>query len=201
MMWMDKTLPSVYIARHGETTWSLTGQHTGRTDLPLTDAGEGNSRLLGERLQGLHFDTVLTSPSKRARRTCDLAGFGAIAQVEKDLAEWDYGDYEGLRTSEIRRLLPDWQLFRDGCPDGESVQQISERADRVVQRLRRESGDTLVFSSGHILRVIAARWLGLDASAGRFLMLSTASLSALGYDRSRSAPVVLNWNSTEHLRR
>ncbi len=196
---MSDALPVVYLARHGETAWSLSGQHTGKTDLPLTQRGERNARSLGERLRGLTFARVYTSPLQRAVRTCELAGFGAMAQIDPDLCEWDYGQYEGLRTAEIHKDRPDWQLFRDGCPGGETPQQIGARADRVVSRLRSVDGDVLVFSSGHILRVLAARWLGLEPAAGRFLLLSTASLSVLGYEHNRSEPVIRLWNDTRHV--
>src|SRR5258708_28850344 len=133
---MNQVLPVVYLARHGETAWSLSGQHTGLTDLPLTERGERNARSLGERLKGLTFATVLTSPLQRAVRTCELAGFGAQAAVDRDLLEWDYGQYEGRRSADIHKERPDWQLFRDGCPGGESPDQVGARADRVVSRVR-----------------------------------------------------------------
>ena len=197
---MSEELPIIYLARHGETAWSLTGQHTGLTDLPLTERGERNARQLGERLRGLTFARVYTSPLQRARRTCELAGFGAVAEVDRDLVEWDYGQYEGRRTVEIRAERPDWELFRDGCPGGESPAQTSARADRVVHRLRAVQGDVLLFSSGHFIRVLATRWIGLEvtASARRF-MLSTASLSAVGYENERSRPVIRLWNETNHV--
>jgi broad specificity phosphatase PhoE len=196
---MSESLPVIYLARHGETAWSLSGQHTGRTDLPLTERGERNARALGERLRGMIFGKVFTSPLQRAMRTCKLAGFGAVAEIDPDLVEWDYGQYEGRRTAEIHAERPDWQLFRDGCPGGESPDQIGARADRVVGRLRAIKGDVLVFSSGHFLRVLAARWLGLDASAGRYLLLSTASLSALGYEHNLTEPAIRLWNETRHV--
>ena len=190
---------SIYLARHGETAWSVTGQHTGVTDLPLTERGERNAARLRERLAELVFAKVLTSPSQRAARTCELAGFGAVAEVDRDLVEWNYGDYEGLRTSEIHAKRPDWQLFRDGCPNGESPQQIGTRADRVVNRVRAIKGNVLIFSSGHFLRVFAARWLGLETAAGKFFMLSTASLSALSYEHELSHPAIQFWNTTRHV--
>ena len=196
---MSELLSVVYLARHGVTAWSLSGQHTGRTDLPLTERGESNARALGERLRGLAFAKVLTSPLQRAVRTCDLAGFGAVAKIDPDLVEWDYGQYEGRRTAEIHAERPDWQLFRDGCPGGESPGQIGARADRVVERVRAVKGDVLVFSSGHFLRVLAARWLGLDAAGGRYLLLSTASLSALGYEHNPAEPAIRLWNDTRHV--
>ena len=196
---MTKILPVLYLARHGETAWSLSGQHTGLTDLPLTERGERNARNLGPRLAGLTFATVFTSPLQRATRTCELAGFAAAAEVDRDLVEWDYGDYEGLRTAEIHEKRPEWQLFRDGCPGGESPDQIGARADRVLSRVRAVSGDVLIFSSGHFLRVLAARWLGLEPVNGRLFMLQTASLSALGYENELSQPVISLWDDTSHV--
>jgi len=190
---------SIYLARHGETAWSLTGQHTGLTDLPLTERGERNAVRLGERLAGLAFTKVLTSPLQRAARTCELAGFGAVAEVDRDLVEWNYGDYEGLRTVEIHAKRPDWDLFRDGCPNGESPEQIGARADRVVNRVRAIKDNVLIFSSGHFLRVFTARWLGLVPAAGKFFMLSTASLSALSYEHDLSNPAIKFWNDTQHV--
>jgi broad specificity phosphatase PhoE len=191
--------PVTYLARHGETVWSLSGQHTGRTDLPLTERGERNARRLGERLKGLTLAKVWTSPLQRAVRTCELAGFAAVAEVDRDLLEWNYGDYEGRRTAEIRAERPDWQLFRDGCPAGETPDAVGARADRVVRRVRAVQGDVLLFSSGHFLRVLAARWLGIEPGAGRFFLLSTASLSALGYEHNLSQPVIRLWDDTRHV--
>jgi len=196
---MTRILPTLYLARHGETAWSLSGQHTGLTDLPLTERGERNARNLGPRLAGLTFAKVFTSPLQRATRTCELAGFAAAAEVDRDLVEWDYGDYEGLRTAEIHEKRPEWQLFRDGCPGGESPDQIGARADRVVSRVRAVKGDVLIFSSGHFLRVLAARWLGLEPVNGRLFMLKTASVSALGYENELSQPVISLWDDTSHL--
>jgi len=196
---MSESLPIVYLARHGETAWSLSGQHTGFTDLPLTEHGERNARGLLERLRGLTFARVFTSPLQRAHRTCDLAGFGKVAEVDRDLVEWDYGEYEGRRTVEIHTKRPDWQLFRDGCPGGESPAQVGVRADRVVSRVRAVQGNVLLFSSGHFLRVLAARWLGLEPEAGRYFVLSTASLSALGYEHNLSQPVIRLWDDTRHV--
>ena len=198
---MSNELPAIYLARHGETAWSLSGQHTGLTDLPLTERGEENARALGQRLNGLNCVKVYTSPLQRARRTCELAGFGTAADVDRDLLEWNYGQYEGRRTAEIHAERPDWQLFRDGCPDGESPDEVGGRADRVVGRVRAVDGDVLLFSSGHFLRVLAARWLGLEPAAGRFFLLSTASLSALGYEHNRSQPVIRLWDDTRHMGR
>jgi broad specificity phosphatase PhoE len=197
---MSEPLPVIYVARHGETAWSLSGQHTGLTDLPLTERGERNARRLGDRLKGLTFTKVLTSPLQRAARTCELASFGASAEVDRDLLEWNYGEYEGRRTAEILAERPGWQIFRDGCPGGESPDQIGTRADRVVSRLRAIQGDVLLFSSGHFLRVLAARWLGLEPAAGRYFLLSTASLGMLAYEHnSRSEPVIRLWNDTRHV--
>ena len=196
---MSESLPVVYLARHGETAWSISGQHTGLTDLPLTDRGESNARRLGDRLKGLRFDKVFTSPLQRAVRTCELAGFGARAEVDRDLLEWNYGEYEGLRTEEIHAKRPNWELFRDGCPGGESPKQIGARADRVVSRIREIGGNVLIFSSGHILRVLTARWLGLEPAGGKYFALSTASLSALSYEHNLSKPVIQLWNDTNHV--
>ena len=193
---MSEIFPVIYLARHGETAWSVTGQHTGVTDLPLTERGERNAVRLGERLAGSVFAKVMTSPLQRAARTCELAGFGAVAEVDRDLVEWNYGDYEGLRTVEIHAKRPDWQLFRDGCPNGESPEQVGVRADRVVNHVRAIKGNVLIFSSGHFLRVLAVRWLGLEPAAGKFFMLSTASLSALSYEHELSHPAIQFWNDT-----
>ena len=193
-------LPITYLARHGETAWSLTGQHTGLTDLPLTQRGERNALHLGARLRELVIDKVWCSPLLRARRTCELAGFADRAEIDPDLVEWNYGDYEGLTSKQILATRPDWVLFRDGCPGGESPAQISARADRVVARVRLTAGTVVVFSSGHFLRVLASRWLGLDPSINaRYLMLSTASLSALGYESKMSRPAICLWNETRHV--
>ena len=197
---MSEVIPIVYLARHGETAWTISGQYTGLTDLPLTERGERNARRLGERLRGLSFVKVFTSPLQLAKRTCDLAGFGAVAEIDRDLVEWNYGDYEGRRSAEIHREHPDWELFRDGCPGGESPAQATARADRVVSRLRAVPGNVLLFSSGHFIRVLATRWIGLEvtANAKRF-MLSTASLSAVGYEKEMSRPVIQLWNDTHHV--
>lgn len=187
-------LPVVYLARHGQTAWSLAGRHTGLTDLPLTEAGERQARRLGVRLRGLVVARVFTSPLQRAARTCELAGFGAAAETIPDLVEWDYGDYEGRTSAEIAAARPGWRLFRDGCPGGESPAEVGARADRLVERLRAAEGDVIVFSSGHILRSLAARWLGLDVGAGAHLVLGTASLSALGYEHALDEPAIRLWN-------
>ena len=191
---MGEVLFSVYLARHGETAWSLSGQHTSRTDLPLTERGERNARALGERLRGLTFVKVLTSPMQRARRTCELAGFGAYAEIDPELVEWDYGRYEGRYIAEIHAGRPGWLLFRDGCPEGEMPDQVGARADRVIARLRAVRGDVLVFSSGHFLRVLAVRWLGFDTAAAQSFALGTASLSVVGYEHDVTKPAILLWN-------
>jgi broad specificity phosphatase PhoE len=198
---MDDELPVIYIARHGETAWTITGQHTGLTDLPLTPQGERNAQALGERLKGMTFAKVFTSPLQRARKTCALAGFGSVAEVESGLVEWDYGEYEGLRSAEIHVKRPDWQLFRDGAPGGESPCQVMVRADNVWNRVRGCRGNVLLFTSGHFIRVLAARWIGLEPSVHSMsFLLSTASLSAVGYDSDLSRPVIRLWNDTHHVR-
>jgi broad specificity phosphatase PhoE len=197
---VSRSLPIVHLARHGETAWSLTGRHTGLTDLPLTERGERNARRLAGRLAGLTFARVFTSPLVRASRTCELAGFGGAAAVDRDLVEWDYGEYEGITSAEIRKTRPDWDLFRDGCPGGETPQQVGARADRVIARIRAGDGDVLVFSSGHFIRVLAARWIGADVPVpGRKFMLTTASLSAVGYEHDLTNPVVRLWNDDHHV--
>ena len=197
---MSDLLPIVYLARHGETAWTISGQHTGLTDLPLTERGEHTARRLGERLKGLRFVKVLTSPLQRAARTCELAGFKSVAEVDKDLVEWDYGHYEGRRTAEIRAERPGWELFRDGCPGGESPHEVAVRADRIVRRVRDVSGNVLIFTSGHFMRVLATRWLGFEPTVTcKFFMLSTASLSALGYENEMTRPVIRLWNETRHV--
>jgi broad specificity phosphatase PhoE len=197
---LKNDLPTVYLARHGETAWTLSGQHTGLTDLPLTEKGERTARRLGDRLRGLTFAKVFTSPLQRARQTCELAGFGPVAEIDPDLVEWDYGKYEGRRGAEIRAERPGWNLFLDGCPGGETPQQVSVRANRVVSRLRAIPEDVLVFTSGHFMRVLASRWLGLEPTANsRYFMLSRASLSALGYENDLSRPVIRFWNDTRQV--
>jgi len=158
-----------------------------------------NASRLGERLKGLSFSKVFTSPLQRAMRTCELAGFGTLAEIDRDLLEWNYGEYEGRRSIDIHKERPDWQLFRDGCPGGESPSEVGARADRAAKRVRAIDGDVLVFSSGHFLRVFAARWLGLDPAFGRYFLLSTASVSALGYEHNRSEPVIRLWDDTRHI--
>ena len=196
---MSAVLPITCLARHGETAWSLSGQHTGLTDLPLTERGELNAQSLGSRLRSFTFAKVFTSPLIRAVRTCELAGFGDQAHTDRDLLEWNYGQYEGLRTREIHERRPGWQLFRDGCPGGETPDQVGARANRIVDRIRNVRGNVLLFSSAHFLRVLAACWLGLDASAGRFFTLDTASLGILGYEHDQSEPAIRLWNDARHV--
>ena len=192
-------LQRLYLIRHGETEWSLSGQHTGRTDVPLTERGERDARELGERLRAVRFNRVLTSPLQRARRTCDLSGLGSNAEVEPDLAEWDYGDYEGQRSVDIRVVRPDWNLFRDGCPHGESPSQASDRADRVIARLSSLEGNIAIFSHGHFGRVLAARWIGSPVSQAQHFLLSTASLNILGFEHNLAEePAIVLWNSVSN---
>lgn len=188
-------LPRLYLVRHGETAWSLSGQHTGRTDIPLTENGEQAARRLAEPLGAVRFTRVLTSPLQRARRTCELAGLGEVAEIEPDLMEWDYGDYEGQRPTDIRKGRPDWNVFRDGCPGGESPTQISERADRLIARLRALDGYIAIFSHGHLGRVLAARWIGLPVRQAQHFLLSTASLSILGYEHNLAEAAIVMWNA------
>jgi probable phosphoglycerate mutase len=196
---MSQPQPVVYLARHGETAWTISGQHTGLTDIPLTERGERNARRLGERLKGLTFAKVFSSPLRRARRTCELAGFGDRAEIDPDLVEWNYGKYEGKTTAEIHKDQPNWNIFRDGCPGGESVAEIGARAERVITRLRKIDADVLLFSSAHILRVLAGCWLGLGAAGGKNFVLTTATLSMLGYEHNRGEPAVRLWNDGKHV--
>jgi len=193
---MSAALPVVYLARHGETAWSISGQHTGLTDLPLTQDGEQRARLLGQRLSGLSFASVFTSPLQRARQTCSLAGFGNVAEIDPELTEWNYGEYEGLTSKAIHATRPGWELFRDGCPGGESPADVAGRADRVIRRVRSLQANVLLFSSGHFLRMFGARWLGLEPGAGRCFFLSTSGLCILGYEHGISDPVIRLWNET-----
>ncbi|HEY2908909.1 MAG TPA: histidine phosphatase family protein [Gemmataceae bacterium] len=187
-------LPRIYLVRHGETEWSLDGRHTGLTDVPLTSRGEADAIRLGERLKGIAFTQVFTSPLQRARRTCELAGYGRNAIVDRDLLEWNYGEYEGLTTPEIWERRPGWELFRDGCPGGETAAAAAIRADRVIARVRTVDADVLLFSSSHFLHVFAARWLGLAPESGRGFFLGTTALSILGYHHDRNDPILRLWN-------
>jgi broad specificity phosphatase PhoE len=187
------TAAEIWLARHGETDWSAAGRHTGRTDIPLNDAGRAAARALADLLAGEQFVEVLTSPLQRARETCELAGFGPDAAIEPDLREWDYGEYEGITTAEIREQRPGWTVFADGCPGGESLAEVAARADHVIAHLRRADGRVLVFGHGHALRVLAARWAELPAVAGARLVLDTASVSTLGWEHETAA--ILRWNA------
>jgi broad specificity phosphatase PhoE len=191
---MKGTLSKVFLVRHGETAWSISRQATGRTDIPLTKRGEQDAQKLGTQLQGLNLAQVFTSPLQRARQTAALAGFGECAQPDPDLTEWDYGAYEGRRTAEIQAERPGWRLFEDGCPGGETLQAVSVRAERVIDRIREQGSDVLVFAHRDILRVLTARWLGLQAVEARKFYLTMASLSILGYDHDLNEPVIRLWN-------
>jgi probable phosphoglycerate mutase len=197
---MSDPLPEVYLARHGETAWTISHQHTGKSDIPLTERGERNAGGLGERLRGMAFAKVLVSPMHRALRTAELAGLAQEAEVDADLMEWDYGEYEGLTTAEIRRRRPGWDLFRDGCPGGESVEAIGTRADRAIARMRPIEGRTILFGHSHFFRVLAARWIRQPPGDGRFYLLGTASLSILGYEHTFDEPVIRLWNDDRHAR-
>jgi broad specificity phosphatase PhoE len=190
-------LLQLYYARHGETEWSLSGQHTGSTDIPLTANGEAEARALAPWLHAVHFDQVLTSPRQRAERTCELAGLGAVARVEPDLAEWNYGEYEGRRSVDIHRERPDWNLWTDGCPGGESPDDVTRRVDRFLARLDTLEGNIALFAHGHIGSALAARWSGLSMSHGRIFPLRPASLSILGHEaRDPQTRVLVMWNAT-----
>ena len=182
----------VVLLRHAETEWSLDGRHTGLSDIPLTDHGREVAAALRSRLQGRRFDHVLVSPSARARETCELCGLGDSARERADLHEWDYGDYEGLTSAEIHEIRPDWNLWRDGCPDGESARDVGERADRVIGELREMGGSAAVFSHGHMLRVLGARWISLGPEHGGSLGLSTAAICVLGAEHGQ--PILARWN-------
>jgi len=185
------SLPDVYLVRHGETEWTVSGQHTGLTDLPLTKSGEEQARRLQPQLASTTFSWVFSSPLQRAMRTCELCGYGSVAEAEPDLIEWNYGDYEGKTRPEILTQRPGWLIFRDGCPNGESPGDVGTRADRALSRIREVEGNVLVFSSGHFLRVLTARWLGLNPSGGCYFKLATAALSILGYDHNNHAEPVI----------
>lgn len=188
----DVPAAELWMVRHGETEWSASGKHTSVTDLPLTEAGEEEARRIGERLAGVEFDAVLTSPRIRASHTAALAGF-ADAEVVEDLVEWAYGDYEGITTPEIRKTVPGWTVWSHPSPGGETPEQVAERLDRVVARVRERGGRTLVFSHGHASRALAARWLGQDVTEGRLFTLDTGTLCVLGSERE--SPAVVKWNS------
>jgi broad specificity phosphatase PhoE len=192
---MASALPRLYLARHGDTAWTDSHQHTGRTDLPLNERGEEHARQLGERLRGFSFVHVFTSPLQRAAKTCELAGFGAGAEVDNDLLEWDYGRFEARRTSDVRKEWPGWELYRDGCPGGEAPEDVAMRADRFIARVHNLRGDVLAFSSGHIIRMIAGRWNGLTPAAGRVFFCRPASVGVFGFEHdSREQPIIRLWN-------
>jgi broad specificity phosphatase PhoE len=196
---MSGNSQAIYLVRHGETSWSLSGQHTGLTDLPLTERGEANARCLRGRLSEISFAQVFRSPLQRATRTCELAGYGPASEADPKLVEWNYGDYEGLRTAEIHQKRPDWQLFRDGCPGGETPEQVALRAENMLRRVRASDGNVLIFSSGHFLRMLSVRWIGLAPVAGALFTLDPASISILGFDHVNTQPVLKRWNDTSHL--
>lgn len=190
---MPNSKQKIYLLRHGETEWSLNGRHTGVTDIPLTENGRRIARLLQPILSEEKFALILTSPLQRARETCQLAGLGSLATVDRDLMEWNYGEYEGLTTEEIRRTNPNWSVFRDGCPGGESPLELGIRADRVLARIRATEGNVALFAHGHILRVVGARWINLSANYGEHFLLDTATLNILGY--YRESPAFKIWNA------
>jgi probable phosphoglycerate mutase len=191
----------LFLARHGDTAWTDSRKHTGRTDVPLNACGEDRARQLGERLRRFSLGCVFTSPLQRASKTCELAGFGGIAKLDPDLVEWDYGRYEGMLTRDILKERPGWELYRDGCPDGESPEDVAARADRFIARVRPIEEDVLAFSSGHIIRMIAARWLGLSPDAGRFFYCRPASVGVLGFEhRNRDEPIIIVWNQVSQPR-
>jgi probable phosphoglycerate mutase len=192
---MSRKLPKLYLARHGDTDWTDARRKTGRTDLPLNQRGEERARQLGERLHQFSFSQVFTSPLQRASRTCALAGFGDVAEINSDLVEWDYGQFEGKTTANVQQDRPDWELFRDGCPDGESPLDVAQRADRFISHVFDADGDVLAFSSGHIIRMIAARWLGLPPTAGRFFYCRPASIGVLDFEHeNKNEPILDVWN-------
>ena len=193
------SLQHIYLVRHGETAWSLSGQHTGRTDIPLSKKGEADARKLNRRFRNTVFNRVFVSPLQRARQTATLAALTPPAEIQPDLAEWNYGEYEGLRSAEIRAIKPDWNLYQDGCPGGESPAQVRLRADRMIARLRKLDGDNAIFSHGHFGCVLAARWIGLKIEHASHFLLNTASVSILGYGHQRAAePAIMLWNARHH---
>jgi broad specificity phosphatase PhoE len=194
---MSAALPRLYVVRHGDTEWTDSHRKTGRTDLPLNARGERNALQLGERLRSVSFDHVFTSPLQRAFKTCELAGFASVAETDPDLVEWNYGRFEGMTTHEIQREKPGWELFRDGCPDGDSSQDVARRADRFIARVHDCGGNVLAFSSGHIIRMIAARWHRLPPAAARIFYCNPASIGVLGFEHdSGEEPIVRLWNDS-----
>ena len=188
-----KSHGDVVLVRHGETEWSLSGQHTGRTDIPLTERGRQQARLLEPLLSTANFALVLSSPLRRARETCELAGLGPRMQLEPDLMEWNYGEYEGLTSKQIKRTAPNWMVFTDGCPGGETPEQVGARVDRLIDRIRPVAGRVALFAHGHVLRVFVARWIGLPPSAGQHFLLDTSTVGVLGY--YQGVPAVKRWNA------
>jgi broad specificity phosphatase PhoE len=195
---VSSKLPIIYLARHGQTEWSKSGQHTGLTDIPLLPEGEYDAARLGARLRKIQFAAVWTSPLVRAARTCELAGFGGVAKVDPDLVEWNYGEYEGLTNAQIQERYKGWRVFEHGCPGGETPEQVAARADRVLARARAAGGNVLLFSSGHFTRMLGARWIGLPPVSGELFTLATASLSGLGYEHNLNEPVIQLWNDVSH---
>ena len=183
----------VVLVRHGETEWTLTGQHTGRTDIPLTERGRKQARLLEPLLSTANFALVLSSPLQRARETCELAGLGSRMELEPDLMEWDYGEYEGITSKQIKRTAPNWMVFTDGCPGGETPEQVGARVDRLIHRIRPVAGRVALFAHGHLLRVFVARWIGFPPSAGQHFLLDTSTVGVLGY--YQGVPAVKRWNA------
>jgi probable phosphoglycerate mutase len=195
----SSSFPKLFLARHADTAWTDSHQKTGRTDVPLNKRGEDRARQIGDLLSQYSFSHVFTSPLQRASRTCELAGFGPCAEIDHDLLEWDYGRYEGKRTAEILKLQPGWELFRDGCPAGEMPGDVAARADRFIARVHKLSGNVLAFSSGHISRMIVARWLGLPPASGRAFYCDPASVGTLGFEHSRlDEPIIERWNFVRH---
>jgi broad specificity phosphatase PhoE len=198
---VSQQLPRLFLARHGDTEWTDARRKTGRTDLPLNERGEIRARQIGERLRQFSFVQIYTSPLLRASRTCELAGFGEVADTDADLVEWDYGNYEGKLTVDIQEIQPDWELFRDGCPGGEMPHDVAKRADCFISRVLRAEGDVLGFSSGHIIRMIAARWFGLPPRDGRFFYCRPASVGVLGFEhQSKDEPIIGLWNFVRQLK-
>jgi probable phosphoglycerate mutase len=193
LMSVSANHPLLYVVRHGATEWSRSGQHTGRTDLPLLAEGEEQARATGSLLSGIDFSLVLCSPLQRAQRTCELAGLLDRVVIDSDLQEWDYGDYEGVTTPTIRESVPGWTVWSGTCPNGETIEQVSTRADRVIARVRNESGNAIVFAHGHFLRILTARWCELDPVEGQRFILDPATLSILGWERD--TPAIRQWNS------
>lgn len=191
---MSQSQHRLFLVRHGETEWSDKHWHTGLTDIPLNDKGEQQASELGDQLKGLEFTRCFTSSLQRAQKTCALAGYAEAAEVDDDLLEWHYGDYEGRTTAAIRDERQGWNVFRDGCPNGEMPHDVMQRADRFIDKVRAIPGDVIAFSSGHIIRVITARWLGLEPEAGRFFLASTAAINILGYEHDKNEPVICLWN-------